>query len=572
VPFSPINPPDTAGVFASRRPGWPIEEAWVREDELRSAEPAALLGTRRRFLTITGAAVALAFTTRLPGVGTAAASGPPPADPFTLGLASGDPLPDAVVLWTRLAPDPFDPFGGMPERMVPVQWQVAADERFSRVVRSGIAMARPEYGHAVHVDVRGLQPGRQYHYRFRSGRHLSPVGRTKTAPSASSAPSSLRFAVVSCQMWNDGHFTAYRHLAAEDLDLVVHLGDYLYEYGVSPDGGHRGVPLPAEFARETDTLDRYRLQHALYKTDPDLQAAHAALPFLATWDDHEVDNDYADEVPEVPAMGGTTEDFLVRRANAYRAYWEHMPLRAVAEPVGPDMQLYRRLSFGDLAAFNVLDTRQYRSDQAWSDGIDGDRFAPGRTMLGDEQERWLLDGLTRSQARWNVLAQQVKMGRLDQDPGPAEDLSMEAWDGYPASRQRILDVVAGDRVRNPVVLVGDVHRNYGSGTHRRRRGSGLTDDRGGVHRHVDQLRRGRRGPAVMAAGAPRREPVPAVRQQPARLPPLHGDPGPVAHGLPGPAVRQRPGRADLDPRDLRRQRRRSHPAPRVATHRREGTR
>jgi alkaline phosphatase D len=413
--------------------------------------------SRRRFLTATGAAAALAFIGGPPGTsrGTAAR---PRSYPFTLGVASGDPLPDSVVIWTRLAPDVLDPFGGMEYKPFPVQWQVAEDDRFRRVVREGTASARPEYVHSVHVDVRGLRPGREYFYRFKAGPELSPVGRTKTAPAAGASVAALAVGFASCQAYFDGYYTAYGHMAREDLDVVLHLGDYLYEYGVQTNGG-RGETLPDSFYRTTVTLDEYRGRYALYRRDPDLQAAHAASPWIVTWDDHEVVDNWADENhPSAPPA-----DFLVRRANAFRAYWEHMPLRPPLEPQGPDLPLYRRFTFGSLAEFSVLDTRQYRDDQACNDQLAYDcaeRLDPARTLLGAEQEQWLLDGLGRSQATWNVLAQQIMIAQLDFDGGPAQGFGPDLWDGYVPARERLFDGLVERQVTNPVVLTGDIHRSF----------------------------------------------------------------------------------------------------------------
>jgi alkaline phosphatase D len=423
--------------------------------------PAARIA-RRRFLTLTGAATALAFATNLPDRTSATAStGPLAGDPFTLGIASGEPLPDAVVIWTRLAPLPYEPLGGMPYHSVDVDWQVATDERFRQVVRSGQAHARPEYGCSVHVDVRGLRPGRHYWYRFRVGGYLSPVGRTSTAPAPGARVGRFNFAVASCQSWPDGYYTAHRHLAAEDIDAVVFLGDYIYEYGIAAAGGLRNLadPLPSQFRTEADTLDRYRLQYALYKSDPDLRAAHQNVPWIATWDDHEVQDNYAGQTAKDNAP---VEDFLVRRANAYRAYWEHMPLRSPA-PQGPNYLLYRRLTFGGLAEFNVLDTRQYRSDQASGDGwkVDSDaRRDTARTFAGNQQQQWLIDGLGKSHATWNLVANQVVMSRMDIDPTAGDLYNMDAWDGYAAEQKQVLDGLAAMRSRNPVVLTGDVHAAY----------------------------------------------------------------------------------------------------------------
>ncbi|MEU4425891.1 alkaline phosphatase D family protein [Actinoplanes sp. NPDC024001] len=410
---------------------------------------------RRALIALGAAALATALT---PVSAVARVSGAPVRDdPFTLGVASGDPLPDGVVLWTRLAPRPLEPAGGLGGVSLPVRWQVAEDEAFVRVVRAGTATARAEYGHAVHVDVRGLRPGRVYYYRFRCDGHLSAVGRTRTAPAENASPRQLRFAVASCQSYTDGFFTAWRHLAAEDLDLVFFLGDYMYEGAVDSAGGSRldsGLRLPDIFQLATDTLDLYRLRYALYRTDPDLQAAHAAFPWVPTWDDHEVQDNYAAGVPRFDI---SAQDFLVQRANAYRAYWENQPLRRPRQPAGAGMPLHRRLRFGDLATAHVLDTRQYRSDQACGDGVKPDcpeRYEPQRSLLGPEQRGWLLDGMNRAGTRWNVLAQQVIMTELRY----GIRLDMDKWDGYPGDRQAVLDVAA--RHPGTVVLTGDIHFNY----------------------------------------------------------------------------------------------------------------
>ncbi|MFF5428309.1 MULTISPECIES: alkaline phosphatase D family protein [unclassified Streptomyces] len=434
----------------------------------RELRDAARHFGRRRFLTVTGAAAALAFATQLPAAGAAAAAELDARrlteDPFTLGVASGDPLPGSVLLWTRLAPRPFEPGGGLPARRVTVHWELARDERFSRTVRRGAATAHPEFSHTVHAEVEHLEPGREFFYRFRAGDWTSPVGRTRTAPAPGDRPAGLTLAAVSCQAYHDGYFTAYRHLADEDLDVVLHLGDYLYEYAVNATGGARAYTdrtLPAVFNRETITLEDYRLRYGLYKTDPDLRAAHAAHPFVVTWDDHETENNYAGGTPE---NGVPPEEFLLRRAAAYRAYWEHQPLRRPQLPEGPDMRLYRRLRFGRLAQFDILDTRQYRSDQAYGDGwqVPGPASEdPARTMTGAAQERWLLDGWRASGARWNLLPQQVVFSERRDRPTADFKVSMDSWDGYPASRQRILAGAAAAGVENLMVLTGDVHVGYG---------------------------------------------------------------------------------------------------------------
>jgi alkaline phosphatase D len=422
--------------------------------------------TRRQFLTVTGAAAALALSGALPGIA-ASRSGAVDTDrvreyPFRLGVASGDPLPDAVVIWTRLAPRPLDPFGGMGERPVSVRWEVAEDERFRRIVRSGDTIARREASHSVHVDVRGLRPWRHYYYRFHVGGHTSPAGRTRTSPTAQQAVPAVSLAYASCQAWYEGFYTAYRDMAKQDHDVVFHLGDYIYEYGVGADGGLRRQDMAVEFTRETTTLDDYRGRYALYKTDPDLQAAHAAAPWIITIDDHEVENNWAGDISE---NNDPVAQFLVRRANAFRAWWEHQPVRVAQLPNGPDVQMYRRFQYGNLIRFNVLDTRQYRDDQAAGDGVKAPNpgsLDPKRTITGAAQERWLLDGMAEHSARWEVLAHQTAIAQLDTADGPPVLVPMDTWDGYVASRRRVLGGAQERKVRNLVSIAGDLHRSVAS--------------------------------------------------------------------------------------------------------------
>ena len=361
------------------------------------------------------------------------------------------------MLWTRLAPVPLQADGGMPTAAVSVRWEVASDERMTRVVRQGVATAEPAGAHAVHVVAEGLEPGRWYWYRFTAGEAASPVGRTRTAPAAGAADR-LRFAFGSCQHYEQGYFTAYRHMVAEDLDLIVFLGDYIYE------SSGRGQ-VRAHGAGEPVTLSDYRVRHALYRTDPDLQAGHAAVPWILTWDDHEVVNDYADDRG---AAIVSPPRFLARRAAAYRAYYEHMPLPPQMAPDGPHARIYARVGWGDLARFHVLDDRQYRSHQVCprpgrggSNVVDADECPAlqdsTRTMLGAAQERWLFDGLDRSTARWNVIAQQTLMAQLDRQPGPGRRFWTDGWDGYPVARRRLLEHLEHGRAANPLVLGGDVH-------------------------------------------------------------------------------------------------------------------
>lgn len=378
-------------------------------------------------------------------------------DPFTLGVASGDPLPDSVVLWTRLAPSPLEYNGGMPTRNVPVRWELATDAGFRTIAQRGTETALADEAHTLHVEVKGLEPHREYWYRFRVGKEISPVGRTRTAPAAGSL-SPISFGITSCASYEVGYFTAYEHMAKEDLDVVFCLGDYLYEYAAGAMGEVR-----SHEGNEMNTLDEYRQRHAHQKTDVDLQAAHAAAPWIVTWDDHEVDNNYADLSPENsdPAQGNqSTESFAERRTAAYRAYWEHMPLRRFRKPVDTNLPLYRSFDYGDLARFSVLDSRQYRDDQPYGDRSDINGPDQWETdMLGEEQHAWFEKNLLESRAAWNIVPQQIFFANMDYNPnGPGS--YNDGWDGYQASRDRILGLVAERQIENFVVLTGDVHNHY----------------------------------------------------------------------------------------------------------------
>ena len=417
-----------------------------------SVSPPSL--TRRRFVVGSAALTAAAFLTSRSRA--ADSSGPKlSAYPFTLGVASGEPTPTAVVLWTRLAPRPLEPGGGMPTAPAIVWWEVADDEKFTRVVRSGTTVANPHQAHSVHAEVEGLRPDRWYFYRFRSGGAVSPTGRTRTLPPPAASPDRLRFAFVSCQHYEAGLFTAFEHVAREDLDLIVHLGDYIYE-GAARDGQVR-----RHNSGEIFTLDDYRARYALYRTDPALQAAHAMAPWIVTWDDHEVTNNYANTHPGSKKQAH--DDFMRRRAAAYQAYFEVMPLRRTASPTGPDMTLYRRLAFGRLANFHVLDTRQYRTPQPQGDGNKPPSpvlLDPKGTLLGDKQRDWLFNGLERSPTDWNILAQQIMMARVDRTRGPDVTYSMDQWPGYEFERRRVLRHFHDKKIKNPVVLTGDIHSNW----------------------------------------------------------------------------------------------------------------
>jgi alkaline phosphatase D len=404
--------------------------------------------SRRNFLAFAGAGGAAAAAA-LQGFSSAPAWAAPrfSADPFALGVASGDPAADGFVLWTRLAPDPLAPDGrgGMPRLQVPVAWQVATDAQMRRVVRAGVAKATPELGHSVHPEIRGLRPGRDYWYRFRVGDAVSTVGHARTAPAPTTTPAHMRFALASCQsLPGNGRYGAYRAMLEEDLDLVVHVGDYTYERA------------------DDESLADFRVNHARYKLSPDLQAAHAAFPFVVTFDDHEIENNWADGVSQPDSEPSNRPSrFLRLRANAFQAYYEHLPLRLPQRPSGPDMLLHRRLAWGTLARFHVLDTRQYRSDQLSEAFPGGPQHPavddPSRSLMGDEQEQWLFGGLERSPARWNLLAQQTIMAQVDYDGGPGLSVNHDQWDGYTVSRRRFLSFVEQAEPANPVVLTGDWH-------------------------------------------------------------------------------------------------------------------
>jgi alkaline phosphatase D len=425
--------------------------------------------SRRGFLGWTAGAAVLAGTGAA-GCGTTTRVAPAAVragNPFTLGVASGDPAADSVVLWTRLAPDPFaaDGTGGMPAVPQPVEWEVAREEGMQQVVRRGMAMATPDLGHSVHPEVGGLDPDREYFYRFRvPGRDgaISPVGRTRTTPRPQDDPTSLTFAFASCQNWGDGYYTAYEHMAQEDLALVVFLGDYIYEGAIG--ATKRGRTVPAQVAPEPMDLTGYRLRHALYGSEAPLQAVRARFPWITVFDDHEVENNWAGDVSQVDEEPDQDPAaFRQRRAAAFQAYYEHLPLRAAQLPRGASMQLYRRLPYGRLADFSLLDTRQFRDDQVCGDttvvGCDA-RFTPERTIMGAAQRDWLLDGFSSSAARWQVIGNQAPMGQTDNDPGPAVKVDMDPWDGYVADRDRVLGAAADRKVRNLVVITGDRHQNY----------------------------------------------------------------------------------------------------------------
>ncbi|MCA0399767.1 MAG: alkaline phosphatase D family protein [Proteobacteria bacterium] len=384
------------------------------------------------------------------------------ADPFSLGVASGDPAADGFVIWTRLAPAPLKTAGGMPPVAVEVAWELAADEAFLKPVRSGKAIAKPAMAHAIHVEIGGLETGREYFYRFSIEGIRSPVGRAKTFP-VPSAAASIRFVSAGCQRYEDGFFTAWRAIAQERPDFVAHYGDYIYEYkAIKPDAS-RPVPIARDMPGMPEkclTLNDFRQRYAIYKLDPDLQAAHAAAPFLSSFDDHEVENNWAGFDSEYE--GVSKRAFALRRAAAFQAWYEHTPLRAAQMPKGPDILAYRRFRLGDLLQVDMLDTRQYRDPQPCGDGWKYcvDARDERRTMLGKAQESWLFSGFAGKPARWNLIAQQVPMMRFDRDPDSTlVETHMDKWDGAEAARKRLFDAAKEAKLANLVVLAGDVHHN-----------------------------------------------------------------------------------------------------------------
>lgn len=414
---------------------------------------------RRQFLS---AAVFAAAAGLLPASGNASGQRLRRArfdrDPFTLGVASGYPTRDGMVLWTRLAPNPTALDPGLGTEDIEVSYEIADDPGFVRPLRIGRTRAEARFAHSVHLELRGLPAGREFFYRFRAGDFTSAVGRTWTTVAAGAQLERLRIGVASCQHFEQGYFHAYPHMLARGTDLIIHLGDYIYE-------GNFEKSVRQHDRGECQSLAEYRLRYAWYRSDPMLRAAHAGCPWLVTPDDHEVDNDYAGMQSEYP---DEQSGFPARRIAAYRAYWEHMPLPRAALPQGPKMQLYCSRNFGDLLALHMLDERQYRSPQACSapprrggSRVYVDTCPPwhdeSRTILGAQQEKWLDATLRNSRARWNLLAQGVVMTQLDEDPGERELYWNDSWAGYPAARRRLLASIAASGCRNPLILGGDIH-------------------------------------------------------------------------------------------------------------------
>lgn len=388
--------------------------------------------------------------------------------PFCLGVASGDPLPDGFVIWTRLATQPLAEHGGMPMVAVPVGWEVAEDEHFAKVVRSGEAVAQPELGHSVHVELAGLQSARRYWYRFHAAGEASAVGTVRSAPAAGAAVDRLRIGVAGCQHYENGHFTAYRHLSEEpELDAIFCYGDYIYE------GRQRATPNPIFDAAgkpidrrhvggEIYSLDDYRRRYALYKTDANLQAAHHAAAFLSTWDDHEVDNNWTSAWDQ---DGTAPEVFALRRFAAMQAWYENMPVRRAQFPTTAGVRMHRRLDYGRLLRVHLLDTRQYRSDQRCEPDSQGRNCRPvddpgSSQVMGNEQEQWLGEGLG-GMFGWHLLAQQVMLMPY-RYPGTraAGRTNMDSWSGYPDARARLVNMLQQRAPGNVVIATGDVHKHH----------------------------------------------------------------------------------------------------------------
>lgn len=388
-------------------------------------------------------------------------------NPFALGVASGDPASDGFVIWTRIAPRPFDRHSGTPMSALPVSWEVGEDDRFRTVAAKGATLARPELGHSIHVEVAGLKPDRHYWYRFRIGGDQSLVGRARTLPAGGAQVAQLRFGVAGCQHYESGYYTAYRHLAREDdLAFVYHYGDFIYEYRYDYAYGPGRLPVPKvreHRLREVYSLDDYREHYAQYLLDLDLQAARSVHAFLPTFDDHEIHNNWVQDISQDRDL--PPEIFALRRQAAMQAWYENMPVRGTLLPRSGVIAANRRIAYGSLASVNVLDTRSFRSDQPCEDKW-GVAPCPGvfdkdAQVLGAAQERWLDQNLARKDTTWTCLAQQVMMMPLNRrtyDDQPETMYNLDSWAGYDTPRKRLMARLAG--VDNAVVLTGDEHQNF----------------------------------------------------------------------------------------------------------------
>ena len=439
--------------------------------------------SKRQFLQLLAFGAASAATLSLPRSVWSQTDSPRKfqSNPFALGVASGSPTHDSVVLWTRLVESSLD--NRSSNSSVTVRWEVADDDAFTRIVQTGQHLATADLGHSVHVELQNLQPDRWYFYRFMVGDTVSSTGKTRTFPKAGAVVDKLKIAYASCQRWEAGFFTAYKHMLAEKPDAVLFLGDYIYEYPGNPASAVR-LPSTTSSLGFVLTLDDYRSRYAQYKSDVDLQAMHAACPWLMTWDDHEVQNDYAGLTAGNSGFAdifSNPADFAMRRAAAYQAYYENMPILASSLTKslaglhgGAELRIYQRVDVGQLASFYMLDTRQYRDRQLCSkDGKLGasvvnpvncaDWLDPKRTLLGAQQEAWLSAELALAKQRgstWNVMAQSTLFSSRDNNPSKDQGFFNDGWDGYAPARQRLTDALQKNAVQNAVMLGGDVHENW----------------------------------------------------------------------------------------------------------------
>jgi alkaline phosphatase D len=428
---------------------------WSRRDFLKRATGAGALAAAAPFLPGCGDSHPLSLVG-----GTT---------PFRHGVASGDPLSDRVILWTRVTP-PAGIEGDIPGMLV-----IADDPELTVDARSFAVTAVAARDWTVKLDATGLSAGKTYYYRFRTLGFESPLGRTRTAPEGN--VDHLRLGVVSCSNFAYGYFNAYRFIAQRaDLDAVLHLGDYIYEYG----DGEYGDVRPCEPPTEIITLEDYRRRHAQYKTDPDLQEAHRQHPWICVWDDHETTNNSRRDSAENHTEG-VEGVWQVRKAWGQQAYDEWMPIR-LPEPGNPN-RIWRRLAFGNLVDLWMLDTRLYDRDDEVNAITSPVIFDEDRRLIGPEQRDWLLGGMSGSSATWKLIGQQVMFGQLKATPLPDINIPLEVldalplplvggegisdlyvngdqWDGYQAERRAILDFIADQGVQNTVVLTGDIHSSW----------------------------------------------------------------------------------------------------------------
>lgn len=430
---------------------------------------------RRSFLALGAAATGAVLVPATPALAGRSVRSTGPV--FTLGVASGDPLPDSVILWTRLAPKPLELDGGMGSATATVEWEIATDEAFADIVARGSEEATPTYGHSVHVDVKGLTPDSWYFYRFRHGSEISTVGRTRTTPELGASMSRLVVGQTSCANWQSGYYQLYADLAAQQPDYWLALGDYIYEYGNRGymREGQAKPTRPIPWTGEPFTVAEYRRQYGLYRRNKLLQRLHATAPYSVIWDDHEVDNNFT-----AGKSGGDGQkdrgDFLARRAAGFQAFWENHAIRIpTPDPAPAAMDIYRRVDWGTLATFLLLDGRQYRTDQPGDDTpadfgklVEG-MFDGDATLLGAQQEAWLSRQLSDSDSKWTFISQQTVVSSLNgaaalPDPSAIPLIkdglfNYDAWDGYWVARERLVEAITSSQVRNPVVLTGDFHTN-----------------------------------------------------------------------------------------------------------------